>query len=185
MSEEAPMQLDMLRSDPASRSVLEDRARALSRQDVATETEAGTSTISFLLGGCSYSLSAPSVREVLALPPITPLPATPPFVAGLANVRGRLVVALDLRPLLEIPAAPPVPGSLLLVIGVGDLTAGLIVDSVIAVSHQAETLAPTPSATAGRGQPWVRGVDSTLSLHLDGDVLLADPRLAVNAEGAE
>ena len=179
------MQLDLLRNDPASRSALEERARALSRQDVAADSEAGTPMLTFLLGGCSYSLSAPSVHEVLSFPPTTPLPGTPPFVVGLANVRGRLVVAIDLRPLLEIPAAPPVPGSLLLVIGVGEVTVGLMADSVIGVSHMAEALTPTPSATAGRGQPWVRGVDSALSLHLDGDVLLTDPRLAINAESGE
>lgn len=179
------MHLDLLRSESTARSVLEERARALARQDVATETEAGASNLSFLLGGCSYSLPSSSVREVLALPPIAPLPATPPFIVGLANVRGRVVVALDLRPLLEIPAVPPVPGSLLLVIGAGDITAGLIVDSVVAVRQLAETLDPTPSATAGRGQAWVRGVDSTLSLHLDSDVLLTDSRLAINAEGVE
>ena len=179
------MHLHLLRRDLAARSVPEERARALSRQDTATETEAGASMLSFLLGGCSYSLSATSVREVLALPPIAPLPATPPFIAGLANVRGRLVVALDLRPLLEIAVTPPVPGSLLLVIGAGDVTAGLIVDSVVTVRQLAETLDPTPAAAAGRGQTWVRGVDSTLSLHLDSDVLLADPRLVINAESAE
>ncbi|MBX0331499.1 chemotaxis protein CheW, partial [Oscillochloris sp. ZM17-4] len=87
--------------------------------------------------------------------------------------------------LLEIPAARPTPGCLLLVITSGDITVGLLADSVVAVHHLADSLTPTPAANAGRGQPWVRGVDTSLSLHLDVDLLLAEPRLAMNAEAVE
>ncbi|NNJ13664.1 chemotaxis protein CheW [Chloroflexales bacterium ZM16-3] len=179
------MLLDLLRSDPTAQSVLEARARDLARSDTAGKAESGTPTLTFTLGGGSYSLPAVAVREVMPLPPVAPLPATPPFIVGLTNVRGQLVAAIDPRPLLEIPAAPPVPGCLLLVIKAGDITAGLLADSVVAVRHLADTLTPTPAANAGRGQLWVRGVDSSLSLHLDVDLLLADLRLAINAEAVE
>jgi purine-binding chemotaxis protein CheW len=54
------------------------------------------------IGGSSYALPVASVREVVRLPPVTRVPGLPAFVAGLANVRGRVLAVLDLRPLLRL-----------------------------------------------------------------------------------
>jgi purine-binding chemotaxis protein CheW len=54
------------------------------------------------LGGSSYALPVASVREVVRLPAVTRVPGLPPFVAGLTNVRGRVLAVLDLRQLLQL-----------------------------------------------------------------------------------
>jgi purine-binding chemotaxis protein CheW len=56
------------------------------------------------LSGCSYALPVTAVREIVRLPPVTRVPGLPAFVAGLANVRGRVLAVLDLRPLLRLDA---------------------------------------------------------------------------------
>ncbi len=56
------------------------------------------------IGGSSYALPVGAVREIVRLPAVTRVPGLPAFVAGLANVRGRVLAVLDLRPLLQLDA---------------------------------------------------------------------------------
>jgi len=176
------MNIQQLRASPAARPVLDARARALASADDSVTAEDGEASLSFLLGGARYALPAAGVREVQPLGVVTPLPAVPPFVVGLVNVRGRLVAALDIRPLLDIPPVPPLPEAMLLIVGPDDAPIGLVADRVTAVRHGRLSLAPTPSSIAGRGAPWMRGVDDDLCLHLDPAALLVDPRLIVHQE---
>jgi purine-binding chemotaxis protein CheW len=177
-----PMQFHHLRGLPEAQAVLAARARALAHLDEADVVEDDSAVLTFVLGGAGYALPAAEVREVQPLGDYTRLPAVPPFVLGLVNVRGRLVAALDLRPLLTIPTAPLAPAALLLIVGSEDASIGLIADEVTAVRLVAGDLLATPSSAAGQGTSWVRGVDKELNLHLDPAALLADPRLTVNQE---
>jgi purine-binding chemotaxis protein CheW len=180
--EASKMDLRTLQEDPAVWQVLAERARALALQEEIAAGESGAAVLTFRLGGSSYCLPATAVREVQPLGLYARLPAVPPFVIGLVNVRGRLITALDLRPLLGIPAEAPAPGSLLLIAAVGGSEIGLMADSVVAVSRRANELSPAPSAAAGHGIAWVRGVDEDLCLHLDPELLFAAPTLVVNTE---
>jgi purine-binding chemotaxis protein CheW len=110
----------------------------------------------------------------------TLLPATPPFIVGLVNVRGRLLTALDIRPLLDMAPAPTRPGAFLLIVSANGIEAGLLADAVDEVRRGDDELAPSLSAASGGGAPWVRGIDRQLHLWLDPGALLADPRLIVN-----
>src|SRR3981081_2868862 len=51
-----------------------------------------------------YALPANQVHEVRPLTLLTILPGTPAFLAGLINVRGRIVPVIDLRSLLGMPS---------------------------------------------------------------------------------
>lgn len=178
------MELRELLDNPEAWAILSERARALALQEEVAVGELGATTLTFHLGGSRYSLPAMAVREVQPLGHCTPLPAVPPFVLGLVNVRGRLITALDLRPLLGLPAETPPPTAMLLIVSVADNEIGLVADSVLAVSRHLAELAPAPSTAAGRGVAWVRGVDPELSIHLDPELLFAEPALVVNAEAA-
>ena len=176
------MDLRQLLEDPETGPVLVARAHALALQEDLVAGELGAATLTFRLGGSSYSLPATAVREVQALGTYTALPAVPPFICGLVNVRGRLITAIDLRPLLGLPSDPPAPGAMLLIICNDESELGLVADNVVAVHGHTTTLAPAPSAASGHGVAWIRGVDADLSLHLDPTALFADPALVVNAE---
>jgi purine-binding chemotaxis protein CheW len=173
------MDMKQLRADPVAWPVLAERARALATQETAAAMATGEELLIFRLGDGGYSLPACAVREVQPLGDITPLPATPPFVVGLVNVRGRLLAALDIRPLLDSPPAAPRPGAFLLIVVANGMEVGLLADAVIEVRRDTDALAPAPSTTAGRSVAWVRGVDRQLNLRLDPAALLADPRLIV------
>jgi purine-binding chemotaxis protein CheW len=92
------------------------------------------------IGGSTYAIPVAAVREIVRLPPVTRVPGLPAFVTGLANVRGRVLAVLDLRPLLNVEAPR---GERLLIIDRADADApvvntaagrgviGLIVDSAL------------------------------------------------------
>src|SRR6202165_5083726 len=76
----------------------------------------------FALGSELYALPATQVHEVRPLGWLTPLPGTPPFLAGLINVRGRIVPVVDLRPLLGLPSTDgPFMSVVLVAYGRGDV----------------------------------------------------------------
>ncbi|GIV88154.1 MAG: chemotaxis protein CheW [Chloroflexus sp.] len=175
------MDLTALLNDPAARRILHERARSLARREHTTDTIAEELFVYFALGTERYSIPAATAREVLRITRIAPLPAVPPAILGLVNVRGRLLVCIDLRPLLGLPAMPFQPTMHILVVHAAGIEAALLVDQVVAVQAEAVTLHPTPATIAGGGVSWVRGVDDHLVIHLDPIGLLSDSRLAVNA----
>ena len=171
-----------LHNDPVARHILEQRARALASDEMVRFEERGEACVIFRLGKSGYSIPARFVREVQPLGHATPLPSTPSFVAGLVNVRGRLLVALDLRPLLDIAPAPAQPDACLLIVGMHATDLAILADVVVGIQQADTTLAPALSTMAGRRIEWVRGIDRDLNLRLDPELLLADPRLVVNTD---
>ncbi len=62
--------------------------------------------VSITLAGQIFGIPVEQVRDVLAPPPMTPVPLAPPEVAGALNLRGRIVIVIDLRKRLGLPPAP-------------------------------------------------------------------------------
>src|SRR5688500_13903548 len=127
------MHMKHLRDDPATWRILEERARALAREETTAGIELGEELVTFRLGDGGYSIPARFVREVQPLSGWTPLPSTPPYVVGLVNVRGRLLAALDIRPLLDIAPAAPRNGAFLLVVSASGMELALLADHVVEV----------------------------------------------------
>lgn len=167
-------------ADPTLRPILEERARALASHDTAVDTDPGEEILTFRLGQDTYGLPITCVRETCLLGSYTRLPSVPPCIVGLVNVRGRLLTLLDIRPLLDITPTPPAATAFLLIVAAHGMEVGLLADTVIEICHTGHELAPTPSTTAGRGNAWIRGVDSSLHIIIDPFLLLKDPRLIVN-----
>lgn len=65
--------------------------------------------ICFQVRGQEMAVPITAVKETIEAPRLTPLPLCPPFVAGLANLRGDVVAVLDLGELLLGPRLTPPP----------------------------------------------------------------------------
>lgn len=93
----------------------------------------------FSLGSEEYAIPLLNVREVIAIPAITKLPSTPPFILGVTNLRGQIISVMDLR--LKIGVTPRVTGEEGVVIcDVGTNTFGFVADSINSVLHPDPTL---------------------------------------------
>jgi purine-binding chemotaxis protein CheW len=60
------------------------------------ETATGEKYILFFLSAAVYAVSAGYVTEVIAPLPLTPLPKTPGWFLGIANLRGKIISVIDL-----------------------------------------------------------------------------------------
>lgn len=70
------------------------------------------------------------VNEVLALPALTPVPRTQPWLLGVANVRGNLVVVIDFARFLFGERTQHSDRARLLIVRQGGGSVGLLVDEV-------------------------------------------------------
>lgn len=96
------------------------------------------------LGGQEFGIPVTEVRDVLRRQRITPVPLAPPAIAGLLNLRGRVVTAIDLRRRLGLPPGAAADAANVVVDLGGELYA-LIVDAVGDVVRIAEqSLEPVP-----------------------------------------
>jgi len=77
-----------------------------------------------------FGVDVPHVQEVLPLQQITPVPQAPDTVEGLINLRGQIVIALDMRRRLRLPprAGDRIPMNI--VIRAEDGPVSLLVDDI-------------------------------------------------------
>lgn len=170
----------LLQVDPQSAQILQARAQVLAQPHAVDATEERDTILLFRLGTDRFSLPATAARSVQPLDRYTPLPATPSWLLGLLNVRGRLLAAIDLRPLLMIEPVPPRAGALLVIVNATDAEIGLLADEVIGLQQSSARLMPQPVNAPGLAAPWIRGIDDTQSIRCDPVLLLADPRFSID-----
>lgn len=160
-------------ADPHAAATLQARAQLLAQPSATAAAESGEPILRFRLGADHFSLPAATATSVQPLSRYTALPAMPPWLVGLVNVRGRLMAAVDLRPLLSIAPAPPLPGSLLVIARGENAEIGLLADTVLGVDQRSARVAPQPANAPGLAAPWILGVDETLCIQCDPARLIA------------
>ena len=101
------------------------------------------------LGDREYGLATEVVVQVLRMVAIRPVPESPPWIAGVVNVRGRTTPMVDLRIRLGLPARAPGPADHIIVVRAGGTTLGLIVDAVLEVLEVGEGEVEPPADAAG------------------------------------
>lgn len=86
-----------------------------------------------------------NVREINRLTEITPVPKTPVFVAGVTNLRGKIIPVVDLRLKLGLEAGQATRSTCIVVIENGTRALGVIVDGVNSVIDLAASqIEPAP-----------------------------------------
>ena len=144
----------------------------------------------FRLGDGHYGVELARVEEVLRPLPVTRLPyaawppgAQPRGIAGLMNLRGRIVPVVDLRAVLGLGAAPAAPAAAgLVVVRSAEGPVALLVDAIADV-RRAD--APGTSEVRDDGGSLVAGtlaLPNELLVVLDLDRVLARAFGALEAE---
>lgn len=139
--------------------------------------------ILFMLAGSEYGVPLLNVTEVSRPLPITPVPNTPDWVMGVANLRGDIVSVVDLRRFLGIGESDHPPTTRILVSQARpeEITVGLVVDRVRGVRFlTADEIKPPAGPIADRVAGYLRGVcehDGRTLAILDFDKLLLSPEM--------
>jgi purine-binding chemotaxis protein CheW len=104
--------------------------------------------LSFILDGNLFAFDVLKTQEVLYLTGITPLPGAPPYIAGMINLRGRVMTVMDLRLKLGIKASKPTPDSGIIILEArerkGSLVFGVLVDAIRGVTSFSEGIESAP-----------------------------------------
>jgi purine-binding chemotaxis protein CheW len=107
--------------------------------------------LAFLLGGQLYGLPLDRLREVARLTRVRRVPGAPAGVAGLVNLRGEIVCALDIRAILGLPPAAADATAFLVALRGFDDPVGIIVDSISNIyTVDSEAIEPPPDGWAPR-----------------------------------
>lgn len=130
--------------------------------DAAAPAVALVSYLGFVVGVDVYGLPLDHLREVARLKRLRRIPGAPPHVAGLMNLRGQIVCALDTRAILCVPGpAPPGGGYLIALRGFPD-PLGLVVDAVTDVyAVDPASMSPPPEGWSASRTVFARGTVAT------------------------
>ncbi|MDQ6619061.1 MAG: chemotaxis protein CheW [Pseudomonadota bacterium] len=127
-----------------------------------TSAQVESSRLGLACAGGHWLIRLADASEVIAVPPIAPVPHTKPWFTGVANIRGNLYSIVDFARFIgsDVVASQAAVGqSRLVVFGprAGDLRAGIVVQRVLGLRNVSE-LAPIGADDAPRawfGQRWM------------------------------
>ncbi|MBS3886887.1 MAG: chemotaxis protein CheW [Dethiobacter sp.] len=138
--------------------------------------------VAFFLQGEEFAVDIQRVREVLKLPPITPLPQSLDFIEGVINLRGEVIPVIDLRKRFRLADAAKSEKARIIIVEIDEGMVGLIVDSVTEVLHlNPSAIEPPPRRLAGTRTEFISGVGKLgdrliIILHLE-KILSAEEQL--------
>lgn len=99
-------------------------------QDTAVPADAEFQVLTFKLENQEYALAVSDVSEILRMVAIARLPEGPECVAGIINLRGKIVPVIDLRRRFGMPGRDHTLTTPIIVARLEDVIVGLIVDRV-------------------------------------------------------
>lgn len=141
--------------------------------------------VSFRVAEEEFGLEILRVQEIIRIQQLTRVPASPDFIEGVINLRGRVIPVISLRRRFGLPQQPADKQTRIVVVEVNGSVLGFMVDAVSEVLRlPASTVEPPPRL--GRVErEYVRGVgklDNRLLILLDIDRLMSDTEGAACAE---
>ena len=89
-----------------------------------------TEFMTMKIGGQLFGLAVNRVQDVFTPDKITRIPLSSPEIAGVLNLRGRIVTVIDMRRRLQLPDRGSNHGCMAVGIEIGNESYGLLIDSV-------------------------------------------------------
>ena len=143
--------------------------------------EKGGKYLTFRLQGEEYGLEILKVREIIGLMDVTSVPQMPEYVAGVINLRGKVIPVVDLRLKFGMPHEEFTEETCIIVVEVaceaGETLVGIIVDTVSEVLDiRGGDIEPAPEFGASVDTQFILGmgkVEDAVKILLDIDKVLS------------
>ncbi len=117
--------------------------------------------IAFKVGTSEYVVSADEVLQLESFTEATRVPGAPAFVAGLVQIRGKLIPVIDLRTRFGLAPIERSLDNRVIVVKVGTRVAGLLVDAAREVLRLDETtFTPPPDLVDQQASGFIKAVAS-------------------------
>lgn len=115
--------------------------------------------VTCVLGGVEFGLDINAVQEIVRMPKITPLPRSPGYVEGVANLRGNVLPIINSRARFGLPEGGNADSNRVVVVELNGHPTGLIVDAVREVMHvQRKDVEDAPAAVQSIDGRFLKGV---------------------------
>jgi purine-binding chemotaxis protein CheW len=168
------------------RTILRARARLLAQEEKGDKQlfESPLEVVEFLLASEHYGIELTHIREIHALSELTPLPGTPAFVMGLANMRGQILSVIDIKKFFGLPEKGLTDLNKVIVVRTQQMELGILADAVLGVRaiglSELQTSLPT---LTGIREEYLRGITKDPLVVLDVERILCDEKIVVNDDG--
>ncbi len=96
----------------------------------AMKTEEDLLVATFRLGGGTFGIDTALIQEVVMTGDLTPVRHAPGYVAGIRNLRGRIITVIDLRVRLDLGCVECDPENRILIVDWKSEPVGVLVDRV-------------------------------------------------------
>lgn len=118
------------------------------KEEKAVETK---QLVTFELDKGEYAASIGDLREIIKIRDIVPIPGAPPFIAGILNVRGQIVVVVDMEKRFSLKRETELHPQHIIIVEVEGNVFGIIVDEVTGVLRVPVTsIKPTPALVTSK-----------------------------------
>ncbi|KCZ71145.1 chemotaxis signal transduction protein [Candidatus Methanoperedens nitroreducens] len=134
----------------------------------------------FNIGREEFGVEIMNVQEIIRMINITKIPQAPDYIRGIINLRGRIIVVINLNVIMDMKSREQDENTRIIVASIGDTVMGFVVDSVSEVIRLSEkNVEPAPAIIASRiGMEYILGVgklDNRLLILLNlGKILSTD-----------
>jgi purine-binding chemotaxis protein CheW len=137
----------------------------------------------FMVGRYLFGVDVTLVQEIMRVRSITPVPLSVPEIAGLINLRGEVLTAVDLRIRFGFDPAESSSNPVNIVVRVDDEPISLLVDAIDGVVEVSELpFETTPSTVDEKARSLISGaytLPDRLLLALDARKVLSDLEVSV------
>ncbi len=113
----------------------------------------------FSLEDESFGVDINQVREIVRVGVVTPIPDSPNFIKGVSNIRGEIIIVIDLKERFFLPVKKPVESKHIVVTGQEGNLYGVLVDEVTEVLRIPRTgIKTTPHLITKIDRTYISGV---------------------------
>jgi len=139
--------------------------------------------LTFTLEDEVYGIEIKYVTEIIGLQSITKVPEVPDYVKGIINLRGKIIPVIDVRLKFGKPPIEYNDRTCIIVIDIGDVSVGLIVDNVDEVlTIEDQDIAAPPASKTGFENRYIKGIGKAgerVQLLLDCEKLLKTEEMEI------
>ena len=115
--------------------------------------------LTFVVEDETYGIEIRYVTEIIGLQPITKVPESSAYIRGIINLRGKIIPVMDVRLKFRKPDAAYNDRTCIVVVDVGTMQVGLIVDQVAEVIDiPEENIVPPPDMKQGFNNRFIMGI---------------------------
>lgn len=143
--------------------------------------------LSVRVGEQEYAMDIKSIREIRGWIASTQLPYAPNYIKGMINLRGSVLIVVDLACRLGLGHTEPNPASVVVVVEHGERVAGLLVDAVCDIVTVTDDMRQaTPETGSNVPKSYVQGLvmmENRIISILSIAAVIPDERLQAMAEG--